>query len=411
MQAREATLSERSGFGVTEVPGVPWGTLPAAVVDPLIPHIDTVAREMIEWIQQRIPEYARPIDSNYGRKMWRAVSRAVSDFLVLLTSPDASWGPVREIYAEIGAYEARKGRSLQSLQTATRLCGQVAARRFTKDATRLNWSHETLGRLTESLFAYLEAISEAAAEGYARAGDRPEIQREQLRARLHAMLTGDGLVDRVELTRLARSAGWDTPSTIAVVAVRSQGDVPPPLLPPTVLADWRGQAPSLVVPDPDGPGQRHLLAGLGAVPAAIGPTVDLSRGPVSLRWARQALELAEAGRIRATGVVRCLDHLPTLIASAGLDLIESALPQRLAPLMDLTPSQRERLVPTLLAYLQNGRNAAAAAQHLNVHKQTVRYRLAGLEELFTQDLNDPDRHLEILLLLHSWQHLVERSDG
>jgi hypothetical protein len=41
----------------------------------------------------------------------------------------------------------------------------------------------------------------------------------------------------------------------------------------------------------------------------------------------------------------------------------------------------------------------------------VRYRLAGLEELFDGELADPARHLELLLLLHSWQHLIEPPDG
>jgi sugar diacid utilization regulator len=169
--------------------------------------------------------------------------------------------------------------------------------------------------------------------------------------------------------------------------------------------------PSLVVPDPDSPGHRDLLAALGDTPAAVGPTVDLSRGGVSLHWARRALELAEAGKIPGDGLVRCVDHLPTLVASVGLDLIEAAIPQRLGPLLELTPNQRRRLVSTLLTYLENGRNAAAAAQRLNVHTQTVRYRLSSLEELFSGELNDPERHLELLLLLHSWQHLVEPREG
>ncbi|WP_018653891.1 helix-turn-helix domain-containing protein [Actinomadura flavalba] len=390
---------------------VPWGTIPADLIEPVRPHVEEIAREMVEWIQQRIPEYARPIDSNYGQKMWTAVLRAVSDFLTVVSSPGASWKPLHEIYAEIGEYEARKGRSLESLQTAMRLCGQVAARRFAKETRRLGWPPEMLGQLTESLFAYLDAISEAAAEGYAGARERPEDQRVRLRARLHGMLTGEGLVDRVAITNLARSAGWTTPATIAVVAVHRAPDATPPMLPPHVLTDWTSPAPSLVVPDPDGPGGGRLLAGLRGFTAAVGPTVDLSRGSVSLHWARRALELADAGRLpTADGVVRAVDHLPTLVASAGLDLLEAALPQRLAPLMELTPSRRERMIPTLLAYLETGRNAAAAAQRLQVHKQTVRYRLAHLEEILTQDLSNPDRYLELMLLLHTWRHLLQDAD-
>ncbi|WP_019631941.1 helix-turn-helix domain-containing protein [Actinomadura atramentaria] len=387
---------------------VPWGTIPRELIDPIRPYVDDIAREMMQWIQQRIPEYARPIDSNYGRKMWQSIRRAVADFLTIVSRPGASWETVHATYAEIGAYEARKGRSLEGLQTAMRLCGQVAARGLAKQAARSDWPHETLGRLTESLFAYLDAISEAAATGYAAAKDRPETQRAQFRARLHAMLTGEGLVDRAAVAQLARSAGWTAPSTIAVVAVRPPADgAPPPVLPPPVLTDWSGPVPSLIVPDPDGPAGDPLRNGLGGLAAAVGPTVDLSRGAVSLRWARRTLELAEQGRIESPGgVVRCLDHLPTLVASAGLDLLEAALPQRLAPIMELPPSRRERVVDTLLAYLETGRNAAAAAQRLQVHKQTVRYRLSTLEGLLDHDLADPDRYLELMMLLHTWRSLL-----
>jgi hypothetical protein len=389
-------------------PDLPWGALPAEVAGPFHPYVDDTAQEMIDCIRRRVPEYARPLGSNYERQMRSAVREAVADFLAVVSSADASWEALRETYAEIGAYEARKGRSLEGLQTAMRLCAQVAARRFTAHAALLDWPHETLGRLIEALFAYLDAISEAAAGGYARVRDRPGSQREHLRARLHAMLTADGPADRVAINRLARSTGWGTPATVAVVAVGDLGGRTPPLLPPQVLADWQSQAPSLVIPEPDRPGHRDLLAALGDLPAAEGPAVDLSRGGVSLRWARRALELAEAGRIPGGGLVRCMDHLPTLVASAGLDLIEAALPQRLAPLMSMGANQRRRLSSTLLTYLETGRNAAATAQRLNVHTQTVRYRLAGLEEVFTEgELADPERHLEMLLLLHSWQHLVE----
>ena len=42
---------------------------------------------------------------------------------------------------------------------------------------------------------------------------------------------------------------------------------------------------------------------------------------------------------------------------------------------------------------------AVAAAALHVHPQTVRYRLAGLRELFGGALDDPDARLELAIAL------------
>jgi DNA-binding PucR family transcriptional regulator len=73
--------------------------------------------------------------------------------------------------------------------------------------------------------------------------------------------------------------------------------------------------------------------------------------------------------------------------------------QVLAPLDDLAPGPREKLVETLRSWLvHHGRREKIAAD-LFVHPQTVRYRMGQLRELFGARLEDPRTVLELTIAL------------
>jgi DNA-binding PucR family transcriptional regulator len=171
-------------------------------------------------------------------------------------------------------------------------------------------------------------------------------------------------------------------------------------LPPDVLADLSRPDPCLLLPDPDGPGRQAAIdRALRGRTAAIGPAVPLARAAMSLRWARHALALARSGIITGRGPVRCDQHLSTLLILADEDLAGALRASRLAPLARLRAGQRDRIAETLLAWLQSGENAAEVAQRIHVHPQTVRYRLRQIQELFGEQLRDPDRRFELHLAL------------
>jgi len=369
---------------------------------PLRPHLEATADEMVREISGLVHEYDRPPASPYAQRMRWAIRETVRVFVDAMDNPEVDWRHLTEIYGYIGAYEARKGRTLDGLQTAIRVSGQVACRRFIRDARRLDWSLQTLGQITESLFVFLERIAGAAARGYADAHELLATERERYRWRLRDLLIADPGPAREAVVDLARPANWAVPQTIAIVAFRPPPDSGGPVLPPTVLADWHGAQPYLIVPDPDGPGRDRLIGRLLAdCPRALGPTVSLTQGHVSLRWARRTLELVEHGSIADAGPVAALDHLPALAASMCEELISLALPLRLGPLMELPENRRTPLVETLLAYIESRDNAVAAADRLHVHCQTVRYRMHRLEALLGDIIYDPMRRSELLLLLHA----------
>jgi hypothetical protein len=390
---------------------IPLAALPVEVASPMLPHLEAAAVEMVEEIQGLVPEYARPPESRYGRRMRWAVEETVRQFVDAIGRPGMEWEKVTGIFEEIGAYEARKGRSLDGLQTAIRVSGQVACRRFIKDARRLDWSLDTLGQITESLFVFLERIAGAAGQGYARAQGELAGERERFRRRLRDLLVMDPPASAEAIEEVARSAGWPVPRTLAAVAVavRPDADGAVPVLPPPFLADWDAAEPYLICPDPDGPGRDRMPAALkGTLSAAIGPAVPPARAAMSLRWARRGLALVERGVLPGKEPLRCLDHLPSLVAAQSEELLDLALDGRLAPLMELPPHRRDALSRTLLTYMECRDNAVAAAERLLVHEQTVRYRIRRLEETLGGVMLDPDRRIELLLLLH---HLVRLAPG
>ena len=73
----------------------------------------------------------------------------------------------------------------------------------------------------------------------------------------------------------------------------------------------------------------------------------------------------------------------------------------MAPLQRLRPSQRDRLAGTLLIWLQHVCNANEVAARLHVHPQTVRYRLRQVDDLFGDQLRDPDRRFELEIALRA----------
>ena len=353
--------------------------------------------EMIEAIARGVPGYASPARPDYQQRLADAVTGAVACFIAHVARPDQSTRAITAEFRAIGRAAAVEGQTLDALQDALRLGERVAWRWLCEADAGLD--RRELSRVGEAIFAYLDELAAACAQGHAEARVQAAGDRQR---RLLAAIVSDP--PRAELVAgLAQAAGWVLPDQVAVVVLgqRQQDGL---LLPPGVLADWTGPEPCLLVPDPDGPGRQAAIdralsdRALRGRRAAIGPSVPLAGAAMSLRWARHALALVRAGVIPA-GPVRCDQHLSTLLILADEDLAAVLRGRRLAPLARLRPAQRDRIAETLLAWLQLGENAAEVAQRIHVHPQTVRYRMRQIHELFGDQLRDPDLRFELQLAL------------
>ncbi|WP_407642244.1 helix-turn-helix domain-containing protein [Actinomadura formosensis] len=376
------------------------------------PHLDEVADDMIQEIQTRVREYDRPGDGSYSGTLRLAVERVLHYFVDRVADPAHDPAPVTDFFRAIGRGEAGEGRSLDAMQTAMRVGGMVAWRRMTEGAETLRVPPRTLGAAGEVLMQFQDELAHAAAEGFSQAKAAVAGEMQRRRKRLLDLLLADPPAAQEAIADLAAAAHWPVPRTVAAVALgRPHQGGRQPAFPPDVLADLTRRTPSLIIPDPDGPGRAKLVdRALAGTLAVVGPTVPLMEAARSIQWARKTLCLVQRGVIEAeSGVIRSVEHMSTLILFQDEGLITSLADLRLAPLAHLRPSQQDRLAETLLAWLQSGRNANEVAMRLHVHPQTVRYRLRQLEELFGDQLLDPDLRFDLEIVLRARALLADNA--
>ncbi|MFD6904504.1 PucR family transcriptional regulator [Streptomyces sp. NPDC060077] len=382
----------------------PLKALPAELLDRLRPFLDEITEEVVRTIGVEIAEYARPMDETYKHVINRGVGQALEGFLARLSGSRTDWEDVSATYQRIGRGEAEEGRSLDSFQAALRIGARVTWRRVCELVEVHRLPPDVLIAFGETVFLHLDEMAAATAGGYTEARLHAAGELQQRRGRLIDLLTADPAVSPEAIADLARTAQWPLPRDIAVVVTElteESGSVRP-IVPPEFLARFDGQPGIIVAPDPQGPGRERAIAGaLRGLRAAVGPTVALDAGARSLRWALDALDLARRGVLPGTGLVRCADHLATLLLFRDEELVDALARQYLEPLDAVRPPQRERLAETLLCWLSCARNASEVAQRLAVHPQTVRYRLRQLEEVFGDQLRDPTVQFEMQIALRT----------
>jgi PucR C-terminal helix-turn-helix domain/GGDEF-like domain len=378
----------------------PWHELPPEIARVLRPALADVADEMIDAVRT-VPAYSRPIDGAFGAGIRAGVEEALRHFLVEIEAG----GPVPrpDVYVALGRGEMRSGRSLDSLLSAYRIGARVAWRRFAAIGVAAGLEPETLYLLAESLFAYIDVLSAESAEGHALEQSAAVGEADLRRRRLVRMLVRDPPAEANAIESAARDVGWPLPKRIAVIAIegpRREGAASH--LPPDAIAETIGETLIVVMPDPDGPGRRSAIeraVSAAEVSAGLGTTVELGRAAVSLARARAALSLAGG----APALIDAREHAGMLLLRSDVALAAELARDHLAPLAELSPRQRSRLIVTLRAWLAEQGKPIAVAARLGVHPQTVRYRLARLRELFGEALDDSEERF--------WLELALRADS
>ncbi len=382
----------------------------ARVLRPVLPDL---AAEMIREIGAQVPDYSRPLEGPFGVTLRYGVERALRRFVDSIEHPERVGDSDRRTYIELGRVEMRQGRTLNALLAAYRVGAQVSWRRFVEAGVAGGLEPDTLYRVGEAIFAYIDEISGESIEGYA--AEQSALAGEEGRRREHLvrLLASDPPPSPDVLRAAAEQASWTPPASIAAIAV--DGVAPERMAgrlgPGTVAAaideppdgDESADRPRQVlafVGDPDGPGRRATFAdAVGSRHAALGPTVALEASARSAARARRALELLDAGAIAGDGLIVAEEQVATLLLHADPQLAAELAASRLAPLLELRPAARERLEATLREWLDNQGRIDETARALDVHPQTVRYRLAQLRETFGPALDDAGSRFELALAL------------
>ncbi|QES51789.1 PucR family transcriptional regulator [Streptomyces venezuelae] len=238
-----------------------------------------------------------------------------------------------------------------------------------------------------------------------------EAPLDRARQGLFKALTRDRSPAEDTVAELARQAAWPVPEAVRAIALTSPGETQQLAgMLDDGLAGMAGGQPCLLVPSHDGDTRTPLENVLRGRLAAVGHPVPLRDTASSLRWALRLLALTPPRPGPDTRAVFVDDHLSTLLLLQDEPLAHALAARRLQPLADLTPRQSERLEVTLLAWLEGG-GAPEAAKALNVHPQTVRYRMRQLEKLFGSDLRDPGTRFELEMALRSRRLMAQRRQS
>ncbi len=389
-------------------PDASLAQLPTGLAASLRPALPGLADETIAAIGREVPDYARPLEGPFGDALRRGVQRALERFVDAIADGQVAVRAGEDtrsgIYVELGRGEQRAGRSLDALLSAYRLGARLAWERFVVAAEAAGEQPHTLYALAGAIFSYIDAISAESVDGFTQEQARSAGERARRRRALARALTREDVLDPEELAALARDAEWDVPAAVAALVVQGDHDADrlASRLGLDVIAAAEADHVVALVPDPLAPGRHaQLVAALPAgAPAALGPEVPPGRAALSRARATAALRLLVQGRIDGSSPVRADEHLMTLLLHGGDPALAVDLAtQALAPLEGLTDAARERLVATLRVWLDHPGRVQQVAAILDVHPQTVRYRVARLYERFGQALDDPDRRFGLALAL------------
>ena len=380
----------------------PWLSLPAEISDLLRPAFADLAQQIIETIPHDVPDYALPMEGRFGQGVRQGVHVALTQFLNLpgtrlpALSEDAKW-----VYARLGRGEVRSGRSLESLLAAYRSGARVTFRAISKAVGASDLSVEALLALGESIFAYIDEISAASAQGYAQEQSERAGEQQRLRGELLEMIVR-GDASEATMARSASVIGWKLPEVVVVATVPyPHVDGLRAALGPDALVVERGTDVVVMISFVNRKARsRDLERALTGRRAIIGP-------PRPIAVAAESLHLAVAAGVHGMGPAE--GAAPVWVAERLAELIVRAEPlatadlasRVLAPLDAVRPAVRERLAETLHAWLRHSGQRAPVAAELFVHPQTVGYRVGQLRELFGDALDDPETRFELELVLRA----------
>nr|WP_157529347.1 PucR family transcriptional regulator [Kibdelosporangium sp. MJ126-NF4]CEL22976.1 regulatory protein [Kibdelosporangium sp. MJ126-NF4] len=321
-------------------------------------------------------ELSGPFGAVFGVAIDRVAGRAAGGAM------DARWG---RMFRGLGALALADGLSSAALRRVFQVAADVAAQ--------------------PAVVARIAELAAVCTAGYASASvsgeENPVARRRQL-FRL--------VMENAPFTELAHEVGWPVPDTVVAVALARLGTAPLGDLGPHVLVgEWEGRTCLVArVGDPILSVFPQRCPGWRAAIGAPGPITEVRN---SLAVAVRALDLVDQYPALRQPVIDCMAESVNLLLFADGYLLEQLIDRRLAPLAELMPKQRERMLATLHEWLTRpGRGQAEeAAKRLGVHVQTFRYRVRKLQEMFGSQFSEPNGRLDLELatraaLLRARQH-------
>ena len=275
----------------------PWARVPDWVGPALRPELLGATEEIIAAVRAGVPEYARPLEGRFGRRITEGVSVALNQFVDLL-GVDAAPGDLR-VYRALGQLEHREGRTLAALQSAYQVGTRTAWRRIAGSPAARQLPPDVIFALAEALFTYVEQLGAASVAGWAYEDARNAGSVQTRRHALVELLARQPPAPVAEVERVAAAASWRLPERLVALVVEEAVAVAA-RLPGAIGANLDPVGVALVpVPERPVPGrtawQERVAIAVRDQPAVLGPVVELARASRSVARAQAAWPLHVAG--------------------------------------------------------------------------------------------------------------------
>lgn len=361
--------------------------------------VPEVAAEIVDAVSERVPRYARPAPTARSA-LAEAATTALHRFLDALDGAPHRDRGVEDMFRALGRHEAHAGRTLVDFHAALSVGTRVGWRRF----QAFGEDEATPVVVSDGLFAFIDRLAQMAEAGHAEAlrirATDPHRARAALAERLLKGAVPEG-ADEV----------WPLPETVVVAVADVAGQRPElSALARTALMVGHDDTVVVIADADDRDEVVDALTAAGVRRVAFSWWVEPAAIASAFRWTRRALELVEHGVIAEQPVVDCEQFRTQIWLHSEPALRQRMCQDLLKPLLAETPNSREILSETLLVWLQTRDSAPAIAAQLGVHPQTVRYRWKRINELFGEDLHDPEFIIQITMLLKASVPLWKAGD-
>jgi hypothetical protein len=376
----------------------------AAIGERLLIRVDQIATELTELIRSTEPFYRAG-----GMVLADDLRASVLDNLVLILSRFAGRPPRPGLKPprETGRRRAEQGVPLAEILHAYRIAGKFLWAAILAEAASTDCDPGALLSAASDLWFIIDELSGEVTASYRDTVDERTRRHQQTRnAMLDVLLRGDDgdgsrLWESVTALHMPRQGEF----VVAAVPTLEAGVERVPGLEDAlrhrgVQSAWRVEMDDqigVLVLTARMPIERASAALKELVPPGAGLSEvyeKLENTPTALRQARIAYRAATPD---CTGPVR-YEQVPiaVLLASApeAAAMVATSI---LGPVLALPQVECDSILATLEVWFADQGATSAAAVHLHLHRNTVRYRLRRLEELTGRSLGEPTGVAELYI--------------
>lgn len=388
--------------------GAAWGLTAVRSALALLPGADEIAERSVDWVREHDPEYTGLVTV----PELRAASRSCVRLVLSRVAAAALDDELRAAPERIGRGRAVSSAPLEAVLRALR----IDYRLVWEAMLDLAATHEELDMLelltdgAARVWDVIDEVSVGVAEAYRDV--EAELQRsseEQARSLIGALLRGPAPLGST-VRRAAMHIGFGTGEPFVVcsvaaaqAAIISEESLRRALARAGMRSAWYSESGthlgvvqiSQETPEQVGP----ALATIGGVRAGISSVADGLGATRENVWeAEAALRSIPPGR---PGTAMIETHLLPSLAGAAPDLAALLSRRVLGPLSVLRPSERERILRTVSAYIAGGGSIAGTADELHYHRNTIINHLRRFERQTGRSLHQPRDLAEIVLALEA----------